>query len=231
MKIKKINRFMLACLTATFALFSLGALNGCKKVDLGLTPFVSELRQNIYEGEKDGLRVKATYGYRESPYLADGKIEKSEYRLTFTLPEILPEDATYTLSFKYNDTDYKTDFKLNVAKNVLYASVPIENFNAQEFSVTVIKATTITTLNLVSTIPQGTLSFRGALDTLQNKQPSLIKEYTDQNGQFCAEIYQRIIVKDGKAYWYIGLTDKSGGIKALLIDGKTGELLAVREVF
>ena len=40
----------------------------------------------------------------------------------------------------------------------------------------------------------------------------------------------RIIVKDGKAYWYAGLSDGKDFLKALLIDGVSGEILATRTV-
>jgi hypothetical protein len=41
----------------------------------------------------------------------------------------------------------------------------------------------------------------------------------------------RVLVKDNHAYWYIGLCDTEGKLKALLIDGFDGKVLAVRDIF
>ena len=227
MKIKKICAvifiFTIICCVFDF--------NGCKKSENILLPYVSELRQNLYVGECDGFKVMATYGYKETPYSTNGKVGTKQYKLTFILPDITEPEVTYSLTFKYNDTEYKADFKLNVTRHSLTATLPIENFNESTFTVTILKASTVIDVTLNSIVPQGTLSYKGALDALIAKQSALLNAYVDSNGNFNGEIYERIIVKDGKAYWYIGIADEKGGVKALLIDGSSGELLAVREVF
>ena len=40
----------------------------------------------------------------------------------------------------------------------------------------------------------------------------------------------RIIVKKEKPYWYIGLINQDGTTKALLVDGFSGEVLAIRKI-
>ena len=80
-----------------------------------------------------------------------------------------------------------------------------------------------------SIIPKGTISYVKALECLNKSQPQLIKAFSNEDG-FNAEIYARIIVKNDKAYWYIGLAGGNNRLKALLVDGKTCEVLAVREI-
>ena len=41
----------------------------------------------------------------------------------------------------------------------------------------------------------------------------------------------RIFVKNDSPYWYVGIASGNGKLKALLIDGASGELLAAREIF
>ena len=52
-----------------------------------------------------------------------------------------------------------------------------------------------------------------------------------QNNIFNGEIRAKILVRNGKAYWYMGLIDASGRTRALLIDGASGEILAAKDVF
>ena len=41
----------------------------------------------------------------------------------------------------------------------------------------------------------------------------------------------RIFVKDLKPYWYIAIANSENKLKAMLIEGFSGELLAVKDVF
>ncbi len=224
--------FKKICLYFTLLTALLGAalLSSCKKED-SLNQYVSELRQDIFEGSGNALSLKAIYGYKESPYLANGKIGAHTWTLTFTILGTEQDDVTYTLFFNHGGKEYKTTFKKNEGSGLSTAVLPVENFNVKQFEATVAYSSTQEKITLKSIVPEGTLSYSNALATLQQKQPSLINSYKKQDGGFSAEIYLRVVVKDGNAYWYIGLASEDGGLKALLIDGKSGELLAVREVF
>ena len=68
------------------------------------------------------------------------------------------------------------------------------------------------------------------MEILSSEQGALIETYKNENGEFSGEISERIIVKNEKPYWYVGLLNGKGGTKALLIDGLNGEILAVREI-
>ena len=57
-----------------------------------------------------------------------------------------------------------------------------------------------------------------------------LKNYCDEKGNFNAEIALRVLVKDNHPYWYVGLSNTSG-TKALLLDGFSGEVLAVKDIF
>ncbi len=220
------------CLGFLVLITTFGAVffTACKK-DEGLSKYVSELRQDIFEGSGTTLKLKAVYGYKESPYLADGKIGTHAWTLTFTILGTEQDDVTYTLFFNHGGKEYKTTFKKNEASGLSTAVLPVESFNDKHFEVTVAYSSEQEKITLASIVPEGTLSYSKALATLEQKQPSLIKSYKSENGTFTAEIFLRVVVKDGNAYWYIGLANEDGGLKALLIDGKSGELLAVREVF
>lgn len=191
---------------------------------------VSDLRETIYLGNIDNLTIKAGYGFKESPYSNDAKVSIRVYALTFHLIDKESENTSYSLSFEFNKNSYSTEFKLNPVSDTICASVEIEDFNLKEFPVTLSYAGERQEILLKSIVPENTISYKTALDHLYNKQNSLIQTYII-DGNFNAEIHVRILVKDEKPYWYVGIASGKDHLKAMLIDGYSGELLAIREVF
>ena len=196
-----------------------------------LFAYVSELRQNIYEGKSQNYTVKAAYGFKESPFSSDGKAGEKIYKLTFRLPEKETEGITYTVKFTFENEEYGSVFAYNPVTGTLTAAVEIDNFTPQEFNITVSAGSSAEEVIMKSQIPENTLTVQQALTGLQQSQPDLIAGYRDENGVFSAEIYARVLVKNQKPYWYIGFDRGQSNIKALLVDGLTGEVLAVRDIF
>ena len=120
---------------------------------------------------------------------------------------------------------------MDPVKDIVSAMVEIENFNLKEFIVTISFGGERHEILLKSIVPENTISYLTALDHLYNKQSDLIKAFSDENKNFNAEIHIRIVVKNEKPYWYVGIASGNERLKAMLIDGFSGELLAVREVF
>ena len=185
--------------------------------------YLLELKQDIFSGETENLSVYATYGFNENEF--DG-----EYFLHFKLKKCPFIESKYTLTFNYNDTEYENDFSLSDISGVPFIKIPIKNFNEKGFEIKIKYGSTIESISLNSILPANTISHEKALDILFEKQSHLLNSYYDESGVFTAKIIERVIVKNGKPYYYIGI--KNGDkLKALLIDGLSGKLLAVREVF
>lgn len=214
---------------ALLSLFSL-FLFACKPVN-PLYDRVSELRCNIFEGDCDDFSLTAHYGFKETPFTNDGVPCERINLLTFKLVGKEISSATYTLAFENGGQKYSCDFKLNPVTHALNASVEIDEFNLSSFTVNIVCGADKKSVNMTSILPQNTIDYKTALDHLYNDQKDLISAYTDQNGAFGAEIYTRVIVRDNKPYWYIGIASGNGNLKALLVDGFSGKLLAIREVF
>lgn len=193
--------------------------------------YVSELRYEVYEGKSQDYTIKASYGFRETPYVNDGKVDKTIYYLTFEMLNVSNLDATYFLNFTHDGRTYDKQFNLNHHKNSLLCEIELENFSVKSFTVNVGTINQKQAIVMQSVVPEKALDYKGAINSLIKSQPSLLENYKNENGEFCAEIYARILVKDSKAYWYIGIASGEGSLKALLIDGINGEILAVREVF
>ena len=107
----------------------------------------------------------------------------------------------------------------------------MENFSEKEFTVTVFGNGKSEAVTLTSILPKNTISYQKALDCLYDEQKELIEFYQDKNGSFNAEINVRILVKNDKPYYYVGIASGNEKLKALLIDGISGKVLAIREIF
>ena len=202
-------------------------LIGCNNKS-GLEIYVSELRQTTFRAECDDFTLKAHYGYKETPFVKDGKVGEKAYALTIKLLGVSLDPATYSISFDYDGTTYKDKFSLD-ASGGLSTSFEIKDFNQNELDVNILCGDKTQNLKLVSIVPENTLSYIDALNKLKESQSELIGVYFDGE-DFNAEIYARILVKEEKPYWYIAFATETD-LKALLVEGFTGEVLAIRNVF
>ena len=221
---KKLKNFFLF---GFLLLFTLCAFSACKEEN-SLISRVSDLRCNQYYGKSENFSLTASYGFREKPFISDGKVGERVYTLKIKLADKILDPATYYISFTHEGLSFSGEFILSQTGGYV-AEFEIENFSLNSFDVTLSVASTTEIITLNSTLPPNALTFDKALDSLSKTQSELILAYTE-NGEFTAEIYARIIVKDDKPYWYIGFA-KANGLKAFLIDGFTGEVLAIRSVF
>ena len=214
------------CLTAVF--LSCSIFCGCTTKNT-LVQYVSELRSDLFFGQSQNYSLKAGYGFKETPYHNDGNVKQKEYSLTFRLEDKETDQLLYSLSMTVNSNVYSAEFKINPVTHALTAEIKIDDFNLKSFDVEISVGSNKETVTMHSILPENTISYEKALDCLQEKQSKLLASYYDQNGVFNAEIHIRVLVKDQKPYWYVGLA-KNKNLKALLIDGVSGEVLAIREV-
>ncbi len=203
---------------------------GCGEQDDPIYQRVSELKNQVFVGQSANYNLKACYGFKEQPYLNDAKVGEKFSLLTFKLLDKQTDSATYTLTLNFNGKDYKQDFKPSKITGTLTVEFNIDNFNLTQFDVTITSGSSVDKVQLNSVVPKNAITYKQALDYLRKDQAKLIDSLTDANGNLNFEIYARIIVKNDKPYWYIGLGLGDGKLKALLIDGFSGQILAVREV-
>ena len=222
---KKFLVFILVfCLLGSLCFFI-----GCKKNNL--LPFVSELRENIYECETDdGIKITASYGFREEPYLSDGKVGEKVWALIFKLSGNVNENTSYAIKLNFDNLDVKKNFEKSKFSGVLMLKIETSNFDYNEFNALLFVGAESKSVTLKSIVPKDTLSYDKALSKLEENQPLLISSKKDENGIFTSEIYMRIIVKKGVSYWYVGICENAN-VKALLLDGKTGNVLAIKDIF
>ena len=219
-KIYPLFFILLFCLTNIFT------FSGCEKTD-PLIESVTELRQNLYEGTGETLKLKAGYGFNLKSQKSD---EQKQYYLTIKILNPAKENTGYMVCFTHEEVEYKKEFEFNPITSNYSVSFEIDNFSLKEFTVSITFGSNKEEILLKCVVPDGTITYQTALKRLREQQSNLLSNYIDENGNYNVEICARIIVKDGTPYWYIGLTDKNGVIRALLIDGLNGEVLAVKQI-
>ncbi len=207
------------------AIFGIG-LSGCKNATL--QNFVSEYRKDILVGQSD-CPIKAYVITKEDPMVADGIVSPTKDFIRFIL-DVEDTDANYLVCFSFGGKDYSPSLSLNALSGHLNAEIVVENFDQKSLEVTLKKGAERTEYTLFSVIPEKIVTLNDALSTLEREQTALIKSFYGENGQFNAEIIARILMKNDKPYWYIGLVSNTTK-KALLIDASNGQILAIRDIF
>ncbi len=210
-------------------LFTLACVGGCSKT-FSLKPFVNELRSDIYEGQSENYNIRVAFGFnKHKKERADGS--DKIYGLTFKLLDKETDSAEYSVSVEYDGQTKKTIFSFNPVSHSLVAFIELdENFNQKQFDATIYNAGQNEKVTLTSVLPANTITYESALNHLYEQQTALIDSYKNQDGEFSAQLQLRVIVKDQKSFWYVGITESMEHTKALLVDGITGEVLSIREI-
>ena len=189
---------------------------------------VSELRQYIFIGDANGVSLTAFYGFKEFPYENDGKAGEKIYGFTFKIG-VVPDEIKRTVKFSRGGKDYSADFAHDAVSGEYIAFTETDADLTGDFTVDYVCGSAVTRVDMVSVLPKNCLDYKQALAALEKKQKPLLDAYS-ADGAFNAEIYMRIIVREDKPYWYVGIAAGNGDLKALLVDGVSGEILAVREI-
>lgn len=216
-----------------FIIFSLAfilcfiCLSGCKD-EFTLKDYVSYYQSNVYEGTCNGIKITAYYGKSENPYKSDGiKGELFPY-LTFKLNAVEP-NANYQIKI-ITDKEYQADFSFEPIKSHLVAKLPVKELNMDGFEATVTVKNEPTVVKFSSIVPDNVINIDKALSSLYTNQKSYIDSLKDGD-KFNAEIILKLTVVNSKPYYYVGIADTSNNYKALLIDGYSAEILAIRNVY
>ena len=219
------KKLLISLSLAILIIFSFGA---CKK-KTDLYSYVSEARTDILTGSTKTLSLKAETGFKESPLVLDGIKNKTSYYLTIYILDGYNDNVTYSLTFKLNNIEYKGTFELSKTNSKLLVSFQTDS-TPNELTISLNSGNVSETVELKSIKPSTTKSPRDGLNSLLVSQPELLSNYL-VDGVFRGEIAVRLLVEENKAYYYVGLTDVNGKTKALLVNGETLEVLAIRQIF
>lgn len=223
---QKFSTKIFSVLIITILLSSCFFFSSCKKEE-DFTPYICELKLDVYASNTDEVNLKAHYGFNDNE---NANSTTHVYGLYFYLTGVEEDNITRTVTLRHGDKTLVETFHLNPVTDRITAFMEIKNFNEKSFSVTLNEGSTKHEITLSSTLPEKTLTYKNALSALKKEQGALLDSYKNADGEFNAKLIMRVLVKDNKPYWYVGIK-KDDGLKAFLLDGITGKTLAVREVF
>ena len=127
------------------------------------------------------------------------------------------------IEFNIKDKVYGGDFEYTPLATFLYCKIAVSKLPTDELYLKIDFNGQSLGVKLLSLKNPSTLSYCKILDDL-NENDEFVKDFLRlENG----EIKIRFIDNDGYDYWYIGFVDGQK-ITAYLIDGETGEILAIK---
>lgn len=211
------------------------SFSGCSNnINQEIQERLSEVRFNLFEASSDIINVKFSSGFREEPYVLNGKSEnKKEFGVITVKFLINITNKTNLPSFviTINEMDFDGEFELN----------PFDQTYVQDIETFVLDDS-----NISIKILWNNIDFEGELKNLTNnyncnhtKALSIfIKEYNKNlknllKNDIEFEVYIKIIndpsLEINKNYFYVCLLSISGESFSVVIDPLSCEILAKNE--
>ena len=202
----------------------LTAVISCK-AEVDLSYYISELRENVYVGEVESLKVSVYPEKREAPFIADSYVGKLKNQLIVKIDNesSVIDDAEITLT--YDNRSVSGSFEYSPIGGKYVCVIDVETLPSSASVNAVIKCSgKESQVVLQSAVNSDTISAKDAINSVKKQDGNTVdKLFNTQKVE--AEIHVRIMSDGKRNYYYVGLVSKDGTY-AYLVDGKTGEVLA-----
>lgn len=200
--------------------------SGCKR-ELDLTEYVSEYRNNLLLYSCDDFSVRMQNVVKEYPYVADGY--KSELTKRVELTVTAPEGTEHCkIRFYADGVEHAGDGSYDSVKRHFYYSCTANVENAHTIPLAVSFDGNEREITLTSVKTEDLLPLSEILRQAFESEKELLKKLTPKK-EFEGELYVRLLYEDAP-FFYVGIVDRNGKVTALLLNGKTGKVLAKRTV-
>lgn len=195
---------------------------------------LSEVRYNLFMACNDEIIVKFSSGFREDPYILNGKSENKKEFGIITVKFLKPiSNKTSLPSFviTISDMDFDGEFELNPFDQTYVQD--IETFVLDESSVYIkISFADFSFESSLKNVSKDfAISHKDALNTFVNTYQKEIQQILKSNHDF--EIYVKIIndpsLEIDKNYFYVCLISTIGESFSMVIDPQNGNILAKNE--
>jgi len=193
---------------------------------------ISELRDNVFFGGDEDIRIEVVSGYRENPFVIDGD---SGETVPFTVVTILPSAAVMRPSFSYrvdmNDSQFVGNFLPHPYLDTFSADIAASTGD-RNIRVTITGEDFERVFELTSVVTDEMIGAEEAFDIAYARLTNSLSAFVNR-GRLNAEIYIRLVtnpIAQGESYyWYIAFVTPCNNTFAALIDPISQEVLAVRE--
>ena len=209
---------------AILSLLILCLISGCKSA-MDYTPYISELRSNIFLAEAEELSLRIYAVDKEIPYKADGIAREKTTRLEAYLHA--PDGSKpCQLTVSFDDKDFCGEMSFDNVKAEYFFSCTLDVSKATELPCRIEYGDKTVEMSARSVCNESTLTASNILSILQEEEQELFSSMTDKYG-FAGEIYIRLIYENS-SYYYVGIVERSGTIHAFLLNAQSGKVLAKR---
>ena len=192
-----------------------------------LDKYLSENRTEVYYAEKDDFYLTAYYSQKEYPYIADGIVGELSSVLEIQIKA--PNNSLdYNICFTLSNVEYKGETSFDSVRQIY--TFCVSTAKPETHQINFILTTENTEISLIATSVKNkeTLSYNLILEKFQASEKELLNSLV-QNRILAAEIYLRLVFKDGEVFYYLALFDRGGNQYSYLIDSITGEILASKQ--
>ncbi len=208
---------------AFFVVICLFALTSCN-TDSKYTPYISQLRTDVFVGEGENYSLQIFAEQRETPFINDGSAGEKNNLLTV---RVLNCSKPLKITISYSNQDLSADAEYNPHALSMTATFEVPSF-PQGQVVANIEGEYSEQIECVSKKNSDTISPQTALNKVISEKKDFIASISE-NGELKAEIYIRLLVENDSNFYYIGFGQGSNKITAFLLDGKTGEIIAGKD--
>ncbi|MCL2847876.1 MAG: hypothetical protein FWE13_03905 [Firmicutes bacterium] len=228
LKVKVIVSFLLAITL----LIGVVVFLGCSPSHERLANLISELRDNIFEGESESFRVSIITGVREEPFLLDGTRGQTQ---DFTLITLMPKveiSGSVSVRARINDTLYSGEFTKHPFSNTLSVEFPVRApISNPEIVLHLTYGGKEENIAAKSVLTYQMIDYQKALEIAENKLRNSIEVFK-VGGELQCEIFIRLIPNGidnaGGFHWYVAFIGSDQTIFAVLIEPITMQVVAIR---
>jgi len=195
---------------------------------------LSEVRFNLFETENEFVNVKFTSGFREEPYVLNGKSEnKKEFGVITVkfLMETTNLSGMPSFIITISDMDFDGEFELNPFDQTYVQDIETFVLDESEIYIKVSWQDFVFESKLTNISNTFNYTHKDALNAFTKEYKSKIEKLLKNNSDF--EIYVKIIndpsLEIDKNYFYVCLITPLGESFSVVIDPMSLQILAKNE--
>lgn len=205
---------------AFFVLICLFSLGSCTS-DAKYTPYISQLRTDVFVGEGENYTLQIFAEQRELPFINDGSAGEKHNLLVV---RVLNCSHPLKITLTYSDFNLCADAEYNPHAMSMTASFKVSAFPSERLNAQ-IEGEFTEQIECTSKLNADTISPLTALNKVIEEKKDFISSISTKDG-LQAEIYIRLLVENDQNFFYVGFGQGSNKITAFLLDGKNGEIIA-----
>ena len=228
---KKIKVFCLICLVLTFLI----NFSGCKtNLSEDIQDKLSEVRFNLFSCGNEYINIKFTSGFREDPYVLNGKSENKKEFGVITVKFLIETTNKIGLPkfiITISDMDFDGEFELNPFDQTYVQDIETFVLDESDIQIKIFWQDFEFESKMDNISKTFNYTHKNALDIFIKEYKTNIEKYLKNNIDF--EVYVKIIndpsLEIDKNYFYVCLITNTGESLSVIIDPITATILAKNE--